>query len=67
MQSTAHLHCLERIVGVNTVSTKFVRASSKGTNVQTGKYRSFTERLVKIVLIASLSSNKDGVGDILEG
>ena len=34
----------------------------------TGKDRSFTiERLVKIVLIARVSSNKYGVGDTLEG
>ena len=53
---------------MNTVSPKFVRASSKGTNVQTGKNRSFTtERLVKIVFIARVSSNKYGVGDMLEG
>ena len=36
--------------------------------MQTGKDRSFTtERLVKIVLIACVSSNKHGVGDTLEG
>ena len=36
--------------------------------MQTGKDRSFTtERLVKIVLIARVSCNKYGVGDILEG
>ena len=36
--------------------------------MQTGKDRCFTtERLVKIVLIARVSSNKYGVGDILEG
>ena len=59
---------LEGTVGVNTVSPKFVRASSKGTNVQTGKDLCFTiERLVKVVLIARVSSNKYGVGDILEG
>ena len=57
---------LERTVRVNTVSPKFVRASSKGTNVQTGKDRCFTtEILVKIVLIGRVSSNKYGVGAIL--
>ena len=51
---------------MNTVSPKFVRASSKGTNVQTGKDRYFTtERLVKIALIGRVSSNKYGVGAIL--
>ena len=63
--TSAHLHCLKE--GVNTVSPQFVRAGSKGTNVQTGKDRSFTsERLVKIVLIDRVSTNKYGVGDILE-
>ena len=72
MQSLSISHhsltLLQRTVGVNTVSPKFVRASTKGTNVQTGKDRSFTtERLVNIILIASVSSNKYGIGDILEG
>ena len=36
--------------------------------MQTGKDRSCTtERLVKIVLIARVSSNKYGIGDTLEG
>ena len=40
LSNIAHLHTLlERIVRVNTVSPKFVIASSKGTNVQTGKDR----------------------------
>ena len=52
------LTLLERIVRVNTVSPKFVRASSKGTNVQTVKISYTTERLVKIVLIARVSCNK---------
>ena len=57
---------LESTVRVNTVSPKFVRASSKGTNVQTGKDRCFTtERLVKIVLIGRVSSNNMASGLIL--
>ena len=63
MQSLPLIHrsltLLERTVGVNTVSPKFAQASSKRINVRTGNDRSFTtERLVKIVLIASVSSNK---------
>ena len=53
---------------MNTVSPEFVRAVSKGAIVQTGKDHSFTpQRLVKIVLIAHVSSNKYGIGDTLEG
>ena len=60
------LTLLERTVRVDTVSPKFVRASSKGSNVQTGKDSYFTtERLVKIVLIGRVSSYKYGVGAIL--